>query len=650
MKHVFTFLVASLLAGSLHAQTADWGYRIDGRINNNRLTTAPEVTPGAYYIGFESQRDGNDTANNRVVYRGNVIVDSTDFNGTGGSLQQVAFRIGEDGSFQQAYKSITSGGSVRFMNVNPSLDRVYIAGNGTNGIRFDGNTLPSGAVNSGGYAFAWQQDGTPVWGARVYRNADTVQFPVTLQVGDFNVGRLAYTVRETNTGVSRRETAVSLLKTTSLSSDTPVVAEELFFNAPNGNIARFGSQTSILNQTIEADKLGMLGVFDSNLVSVRNVYDADTLVSSDTLNHSAFSNTYDGNYHLGFVSINTVNGSLLPEATYVSLGEDPSKTMSYVLTLRDTSEVIRFEDAGPYDVLVDNYYAVGQTTRSSSGVRLGIAGANTFSALNGSRGIVLFKYERSIRAVNFDNLPPSNAITQYNEIGFAGGSANSLRVTAQDDTALYVMGNCQRELLIGTDAVKDAFATPTSGSKPRIFIAKFSKDSLKAQWVYYIETKADTNIAGGNTGIFPSAIAVRDSGRIMVSGTFQGLLVADTLTLQSSPTITSSFGWNGFVLSIDQTRMAPDTTIGVQETLALRATRLTLYPNPATERVVLNLDRSGAALTDLRVSDLQGRELYRAAAPFRDGDALSVSDWPAGLYLLHGTLDGQPVQRRLVVR
>ena len=76
---------------------------------------------------------------------------------------------------------------------------------------------------------------------------------------------------------------------------------------------------------------------------------------------------------------------------------------------------------------------------------------------------------------------------------------------------------------------------------------------------------------------------------------------------------------------------------------AAEALRFEVYPNPASADLQLSRP-SGAA--QLRLYDAQGR-LVRA---FADGAAsLPVRGLPVGLYVLRGTVAGQPASRRVAV-
>jgi hypothetical protein len=63
-------------------------------------------------------------------------------------------------------------------------------------------------------------------------------------------------------------------------------------------------------------------------------------------------------------------------------------------------------------------------------------------------------------------------------------------------------------------------------------------------------------------------------------------------------------------------------------------------PQPATDGVELRWPSAEGPL-DLRLSDLAGREVYRATVPGEAGAwRLERGDWPAGAYLMR--LDGMP--------
>jgi hypothetical protein len=65
--------------------------------------------------------------------------------------------------------------------------------------------------------------------------------------------------------------------------------------------------------------------------------------------------------------------------------------------------------------------------------------------------------------------------------------------------------------------------------------------------------------------------------------------------------------------------------------LAENELKVTVYPNPSLDVLHLNVEESG--LSQMRVTDLTGREV--ATYSFEGKIDIQVSDWNSGLYILH---------------
>jgi hypothetical protein len=73
---------------------------------------------------------------------------------------------------------------------------------------------------------------------------------------------------------------------------------------------------------------------------------------------------------------------------------------------------------------------------------------------------------------------------------------------------------------------------------------------------------------------------------------------------------------------------------------------LSLYPNPATDRLILDLSTAPAAPCAVRLTSLTGQAMLTATLPGGQAPELSLAGLPAGLYLLHvRTAAGSTVQR-----
>jgi len=88
--------------------------------------------------------------------------------------------------------------------------------------------------------------------------------------------------------------------------------------------------------------------------------------------------------------------------------------------------------------------------------------------------------------------------------------------------------------------------------------------------------------------------------------------------------------WTGFVIRLNGFINGP---LGTHESVAEQT--LKIWPNPANDSFQLEVTASSQmAKVEVRVCDLQGREVFRSQA---NASPLTIrtQDWPAGLYVLH---------------
>ena len=73
-----------------------------------------------------------------------------------------------------------------------------------------------------------------------------------------------------------------------------------------------------------------------------------------------------------------------------------------------------------------------------------------------------------------------------------------------------------------------------------------------------------------------------------------------------------------------------------------------MYPNPAHGVLTVDLSEVNDDITELKLSDLGGREVLRTKAE-RPLTKVDVSALPAGLYLLQAASPGKVYRRRVAV-
>jgi hypothetical protein len=78
--------------------------------------------------------------------------------------------------------------------------------------------------------------------------------------------------------------------------------------------------------------------------------------------------------------------------------------------------------------------------------------------------------------------------------------------------------------------------------------------------------------------------------------------------------------------------------------------RLVVYPNPATDQVVVELEKNRSKLNSVVVFDGRGRMVLRAIP---DGGVsrwvIDTSSWPTGCYLVRALTDRGPAIGRLLI-
>ncbi|MEM8488228.1 MAG: T9SS type A sorting domain-containing protein [Bacteroidota bacterium] len=141
------------------------------------------------------------------------------------------------------------------------------------------------------------------------------------------------------------------------------------------------------------------------------------------------------------------------------------------------------------------------------------------------------------------------------------------------------------------------------------------------------------NALGGPLTEVPTGVALNEAGNAYLTGYFQDEVDfdvgADTLLLASA----GSF--DGFVA-----RFAPNGSISVanENEPPLATTQFTVYPNPAVNRVILNLTPGNTGADKIEIVDLLGRIVYTRAYSRWAGISqqldIPVSNLPAGVYII----------------
>ncbi|MBC7387917.1 MAG: T9SS type A sorting domain-containing protein, partial [Opitutaceae bacterium] len=98
----------------------------------------------------------------------------------------------------------------------------------------------------------------------------------------------------------------------------------------------------------------------------------------------------------------------------------------------------------------------------------------------------------------------------------------------------------------------------------------------------------------------------------------------------------------------------PMVITGLNEQESLTAI-FSLYPNPATNFVLLNFGTAHSALLEMEILDSNGKRVKRISKPTSISagnyvQEIDVSDLKAGIYFVKLTTNGKPVTRKLIVQ
>jgi hypothetical protein len=105
---------------------------------------------------------------------------------------------------------------------------------------------------------------------------------------------------------------------------------------------------------------------------------------------------------------------------------------------------------------------------------------------------------------------------------------------------------------------------------------------------------------------------------------------------------------NRFILMLDDISIT--STVGMED--ALIPDGITLYPNPASERVMLSSGKNASSRPDVRLFNLLGTEVRTFAVPFPlpDPVELDLTGLPPGSYFLKYSNKEIRVTKKLVIR
>lgn len=128
--------------------------------------------------------------------------------------------------------------------------------------------------------------------------------------------------------------------------------------------------------------------------------------------------------------------------------------------------------------------------------------------------------------------------------------------------------------------------------------------------------------------VMPGNIVVHDGG---------------TVWFQVAPFFPGNVGT--YVLRLNIQR---GSDVGVDEMDALQG--IVVYPNPANDRITVDLDEFGGKLLEVRMADLQGR-LMNVPATDRNGTRviMDMTGLPEGAYVLHLTTDKGVFNQKLII-
>ncbi len=124
-------------------------------------------------------------------------------------------------------------------------------------------------------------------------------------------------------------------------------------------------------------------------------------------------------------------------------------------------------------------------------------------------------------------------------------------------------------------------------------------------------------------------------------GNFNDDSVSDTVALNDS----SSQWWNSYYYIDDVSVVAIDTTIGINE---VENVKFEIYPNPAKEKLMVELAEGRVQITAIKFFDVTGREVLTYLMTTQK-ESIDVSGFAAGVYTAVLMEGGEVVGRRKII-
>jgi photosystem II stability/assembly factor-like uncharacterized protein len=114
-------------------------------------------------------------------------------------------------------------------------------------------------------------------------------------------------------------------------------------------------------------------------------------------------------------------------------------------------------------------------------------------------------------------------------------------------------------------------------------------------------------------------------------------------TMKFSDALTGyAAGWDGDIIK------TINGGVGINEIMDNRKNDLVIYPNPASESVVIHYPQTGAEKSQIHVFDLMGKQLYSGILENSDGN-ISVSGYPNGIYFIQVSSENCTMIKKLIV-
>lgn len=337
------------------------------------------------------------------------------------------------------------------------------------------------------------------------------------------------------------------------------------------------------------------------------------------------------------VTFNTGGGNNF-SVVYGPVGFNPATGGTTVTTTTGSANLTGLTSSTSYDVyVIRNCGAAGNSTP---------AGPVTFTTLCQSSTVTNFPYTENFDADPNQTLPCGITAINDNNDAFTWKKLNQDTLAANTTvgrarSASNFMGYFYNsdDTTIGGD---DWFFMPAMQANGQLFVTWWAAATFGGGQIWDEELE----VKWGNA---PTVAA-------MTNTIFSGVY-SDSAYVQSTSTPINANGtfYIGFhcisqpdelLLRIDD--IVVDRLLGVNNPALEQA--ISIFPNPTTGKVTINLNHAGTQQASLRVLDNLGRVVYSGAAKGNASQQIDLGHLANGLYSLQLSLDGQVVTRRLNVQ